>query len=363
LLLLLGLLVVLLVVEVGLALALRSVLAWQHEASRRPVAEALELRAVVVALLSGREARPQQVVLAAVALAAPPAEDLGLGQDLLLAPAARVRVLTPSVGRLLRGRARRRLPVRRMPDVASQLLSRSRQRHSSSAGFALETEAPPWGAAYCPRTPAGKKHACWRRQRMPCTRGQSQQTSQRRGALATPSGPRGGGGEASLVGGGCLPCVGVLGGGEEMTLLSLVCGAGQGLSAASMPGGTFTLPCPGRVLCVYVCVCDAVLNAWAYTTHGFLSKEFLRPASRLSLPTTHTQLLPHRQHERPDKDKTPAATPTQHLRYPSPIPPPFAADLLSLRHPSRPSMFPEPSTMLPPPHDHSNHHHHTYDEP
>jgi len=55
-----------------------------------------------------------------------------------------------------------------------------------------------------------------------------------------------------------------------MRLLSLVCGAGQGLSAASMPGGTFTLPCPGRVLCIYVCVCDAVLNAWAYTTHGFL---------------------------------------------------------------------------------------------
>lgn len=50
-LLLLLLVVVLVVMAVGRALELRSALAWQREASRRPVAEVLELEVVAVALL------------------------------------------------------------------------------------------------------------------------------------------------------------------------------------------------------------------------------------------------------------------------------------------------------------------------
>ena len=89
------------------------------------------------------------MLLAAVALAAPPSEGWSLDQYSLLVPAARVRVLIPSARRLLLGQARP-LPVGIMLHVASQVRSRARWQHSF--GFA------PWGGAFCPRVRLGKVH-------------------------------------------------------------------------------------------------------------------------------------------------------------------------------------------------------------
>lgn len=112
------------------------------------------------------------------------------------------------------------------------------------------------------------------------------------------------------------------------------------------------------MLC-FVCLCDAGLNAWACRYNTRQRKNPLitcapsLATARKPQPRPHTQPTSHRQNERKDKDKTLATMPFQNLRRPPSIFPPFAADLLSLRHPSLPpSTSPQPSTMLPPSCDH-----------